>query len=355
MTQPIQALNILGTSATPAEPKTVPVAAGEQAGPIHEVIIVGSGPAGYTAAIYTARAEMKPLVIAGALDAGGALMTTTDVENFPGFPSGIQGPELMTQMQEQAERFGAEVIYDDAVELELEGEVKQVALADGTVHRARALILTTGSAYRKLGVDGEEELSGKGVSWCATCDGFFFKDQDIIVVGGGDSAVEEATFLTRFGKSVTLVHRRDELRASKIMARRAEADPKLQILWNTEIARINGTESVQSVTLRDTVTGEEREHPTSAVFEAIGHLPRTDLVRGKLELDDEGYIVCQGRGTYTSVPGVFAAGDVVDHTYRQAITAAGTGCQAALDAERWLADQDAEDSEEAQGTAAPQA
>lgn len=355
MTQPIQALNILGTSATPAEPKTVPVAAGEQAGPIHEVIIVGSGPAGYTAAIYTARAEMKPLVIAGALDAGGALMTTTDVENFPGFPSGIQGPELMTQMQEQAERFGAEVIYDDAVELELEGEVKQVTLADGTVHRARALILTTGSAYRKLGVDGEEELSGKGVSWCATCDGFFFKDQDIIVVGGGDSAVEEATFLTRFGKSVTLVHRRDELRASKIMARRAEADPKLQILWNTEIARINGTESVQSVTLRDTVTGEEREHPTSAVFEAIGHLPRTDLVRGKLELDDEGYIVCQGRGTYTSVPGVFAAGDVVDHTYRQAITAAGTGCQAALDAERWLADQDAEDSEEAQGAAAPQA
>ncbi|WP_246955453.1 thioredoxin-disulfide reductase [Brachybacterium sp. Marseille-Q7125] len=355
MTQPIQALNILGTSATPAEPQTAPVAAGEQAGPIHEVIIVGSGPAGYTAAIYTARAEMKPLVIAGALDAGGALMTTTDVENFPGFPSGIQGPELMTQMQEQAERFGAEVIYDDAVELELEGEVKQVALADGTVHRARALILTTGSAYRKLGVDGEEELSGKGVSWCATCDGFFFKDQDIIVVGGGDSAVEEATFLTRFGKSVTLVHRRDELRASKIMARRAEADPKLQILWNTEIARINGTESVQSVTLRDTVTGEEREHPTSAVFEAIGHLPRTDLVRGKLELDDEGYIVCQGRGTYTSVPGVFAAGDVVDHTYRQAITAAGTGCQAALDAERWLADQDAEDSAEAQGTAAPQA
>ena len=355
MTQPIQALNILGTSATPAEPKTAPVAAGEQAGPIHEVIIVGSGPAGYTAAIYTARAEMKPLVIAGALDAGGALMTTTDVENFPGFPSGIQGPELMTQMQEQAERFGAEVIYDDAVELELEGEVKQVTLADGTVHRARALILTTGSAYRKLGVEGEEELSGKGVSWCATCDGFFFKDQDIIVVGGGDSAVEEATFLTRFGKSVTLVHRRDELRASKIMARRAEADPKLQILWNTEIARINGTDSVQSVTLRDTVTGEEREHPTSAVFEAIGHLPRTDLVRGKLELDDEGYIVCQGRGTYTSVPGVFAAGDVVDHTYRQAITAAGTGCQAALDAERWLADQDAEDSAEAQGTAAPQA
>ena len=337
------------------EPKTAPVAAGEQAGPIHEVIIVGSGPAGYTAAIYTARAEMKPLVIAGALDAGGALMTTTDVENFPGFPSGIQGPELMTQMQEQAERFGAEVIYDDAVELELEGEVKQVTLADGTVHRARALILTTGSAYRKLGVEGEEELSGKGVSWCATCDGFFFKDQDIIVVGGGDSAVEEATFLTRFGKSVTLVHRRDELRASKIMARRAEADPKLQILWNTEIARINGTDSVQSVTLRDTVTGEEREHPTSAVFEAIGHLPRTDLVHGKLELDDEGYIVCQGRGTYTSVPGVFAAGDVVDHTYRQAITAAGTGCQAALDAERWLADQDAEDSEEAQGTAAPQA
>lgn len=338
MTQPIQALNILG--GTPLSTQPVPAATAdlEQDETVHEVVIVGSGPAGYTAAIYTARAEMKPIVIAGALDAGGALMTTTDVENFPGFPTGVQGPELMTNLQEQAERFGAEVIYDDAVQMELEGAIKTVTLDDGTVYRAKSLIITTGSEYRKLGVDGEEALSGKGVSWCATCDGFFFKDQEIVVVGGGDSAVEEATFLTRFGKSVTLVHRRDELRASKIMARRAEADPKLSFAWNSELVRINGTDKVESVTLRDTVTGQERVVVTSAVFEAIGHLPRTSLVRGKLELDDEGYIVCQGRSTFTSVPGVFAAGDVVDHTYRQAITAAGTGCQAALDAERWLAD-----------------
>jgi len=353
MTQPIQALNILGTTAPAPQAETAPAVQDET---VHEVVIVGSGPAGYTAAIYTARAEMHPIVIAGALDAGGALMTTTDVENFPGFPNGIQGPELMTNLQEQAERFGAEVIYDDAVELELEGEIKTVTLDDGTVYKAKTLILSTGSAYRKLGIDGEESLSGKGVSWCATCDGFFFKDQDIVVVGGGDSAVEEATFLTRFGKSVTLVHRRDELRASKIMARRAESDPKLTFAWNSEVVRINGTDKVESVTLRDTVTGEERELATSAVFEAIGHLPRTDLVRGKLELDDEGYIVCQGRTTYTSVPGVFAAGDVVDHTYRQAITAAGTGCQAALDAERWLADRAvAEEADEAQAADATEA
>ncbi|MBB5832980.1 thioredoxin-disulfide reductase [Brachybacterium aquaticum] len=337
MTQPIQALNILGSPAPAAQP--APVAQDGGDGTVHEVVIVGSGPAGYTAAIYTARAEMSPIVIAGALDAGGALMTTTDVENFPGFPEGVQGPELMASLQEQAERFGAEVVYEDAVDLQLEGDIKTVTLDDGTVYRAKALIITTGSAYRKLGVTGEETLSGKGVSWCATCDGFFFKDQDIIVVGGGDSAVEEATFLTRFGKSVTLVHRRDALRASKIMARRAEADPKLSFAWNSEIVSINGEDKVESVTLRDTVTGEEREVATNAVFEAIGHLPRTDLLRDKLELDDEGYIVCQGRSTYTSVPGVFAAGDVVDHTYRQAITAAGTGCQAALDAERWLADR----------------
>ena len=335
MTQPIQALNILGTAAPAVQPAVQ--AAAPEDGTVHEVVIVGSGPAGYTAAIYTARAEMNPIVIAGALDAGGALMTTTDVENYPGFPEGVQGPELMASFQEQAERFGAEVVYEDAVDLQLDGDVKTVTLDDGTVYRAKSLIITTGSAYRKLGVDGEEALSGKGVSWCATCDGFFFKDQDIVVVGGGDSAVEEATFLTRFGRTVTLVHRRDELRASKIMARRAEADPKLSFAWNSEIVRINGGDKVESVTLRDTVTGQERELATNAVFEAIGHLPRTDLVRGKLELDDEGYIVCQGRSTFTSVPGVFAAGDVVDHTYRQAITAAGTGCQAALDAERWLA------------------
>ncbi|HEX7353128.1 thioredoxin-disulfide reductase [Brachybacterium sp.] len=337
MSQPIQALNILGGPTPVAQ--TVPVEATAQDGTVHEVVIVGSGPAGYTAAIYTARAEMKPIVIAGALDAGGALMTTTDVENFPGFPTGIQGPELMTNLQEQAERFGAEVIYEDAVDLQLDGEIKTVTLDDGTVYRAKSLIITTGSAYRKLGIDGESQLSGKGVSWCATCDGFFFKDQEIVVVGGGDSAVEEATFLTRFGKSVTLVHRRDELRASKIMARRAEADSKLSFAWNSEVVSINGDDKVESVTLRDTVTGQERVMSTSAVFEAIGHIPRTDLLRGKLELDDEGYIVCKGRTTFTSVPGVFAAGDVVDHTYRQAITAAGTGCQAALDAERWLADQ----------------
>ncbi|MDN6303313.1 MAG: thioredoxin-disulfide reductase, partial [Brachybacterium sp.] len=336
MSQPIQALNILGGPAPVAQPAAV--AATPQDDTIHEVLIVGSGPAGYTAAIYTARAEMKPIVIAGALDAGGALMTTTDVENFPGFPDGIQGPELMTNLQEQAERFGAEVVYDDAVNIELEGEIKRVTLDDGTVYQAKSLIITTGSAYRKLGIDGEETLSGKGVSWCATCDGFFFKDQEIVVVGGGDSAVEEATFLTRFGKTVTLVHRRDELRASKIMARRAAADPKLSFAWNSEVVSINGRDKVESVTLRDTVTGQERVLLTNAVFEAIGHIPRTDLLRGKLELDDEGYIVCVGRSTNTSVPGVFAAGDVVDHTYRQAITAAGTGCQAALDAERWLAD-----------------
>ena len=345
MTQPIQALNILGASSAQAcgpegceAPEETATAAAED-GTVHEVVIVGSGPAGYTAAIYTARAEMKPIVLAGALDAGGALMTTTDVENFPGFAEGIQGPELMTTMQEQAERFGAQIEFEDVVDVQLEGDVKTVTLEDGTVYRAKAVIIATGSAYRKLDVEGEERLSGKGVSWCATCDGFFFKDQDIVVVGGGDSAVEEATFLTRFGKNVTLVHRRDALRASKIMARRAESDPKLQFAWNSALVSINGGEKVESITVEDTVTGERRDIATSAVFEAIGHLPRTDLFQGKLELDEQGYIVVQGRSTYTSVEGVFAAGDVVDHTYRQAITAAGSGCQAALDAERWLADR----------------
>lgn len=350
MSQPIQALNILSTPAGAASDGTASdVASGgtapasqahdhEREAPVREIIIVGSGPAGYTAAVYAARAEMKPLVIAGALDAGGALMTTTEVENFPGFPEGIQGPELMAQMQEQAERFGAEVEFEDAVAVDLEGPIKTVTLEDGTVHRARALIIATGSAYRRLGVEGEDRLSGKGVSWCATCDGFFFKDQPIMVIGGGDSAIEEATFLTRFGSEVVLVHRRDELRASKIMVRRAEADPKLSFAWNSRVVSINGADKVESVTLQDTVTGEERTVPTSAVFEAIGHVPRSELFRGKLDLDDQGYILTQGRSTFTSVPGVFAAGDVVDHTYRQAITAAGSGCQAALDAERWLAD-----------------
>lgn len=345
MSEPIQALNILGTSAaaptteTAVAPQAQDARADGSEGAVREVIIVGSGPAGYTAAIYAARAEMKPLVIAGQLDAGGALMTTTDVENFPGFAEGVQGPELMGIMQAQAERFGAEILFEDAVSVEVEGDVKTVTLEDGTVHRARALIIATGSAYRQLGVEGEQRLSGKGVSWCATCDGFFFKDKEIAVIGGGDSAVEEATFLTRFATKVTMVHRRDALRASKIMARRAEADDKLEFAWNAQVASINGEDAVESVTLVDTVNGEERTLPVSAVFEAIGHVPRSDLFVGKLDLDPQGYIITQGRSTYTSVPGVFAAGDVVDHTYRQAITAAGSGCQAALDAERWLADQ----------------
>ncbi|MCS6711856.1 thioredoxin-disulfide reductase [Brachybacterium sp. EF45031] len=342
MTSAIPTFNLLGGGTAPAAEAQAPQ---ETEGPVREVIIVGSGPAGYTAAIYTARAAMEPLVVAGALAAGGALMTTTEVENFPGFAEGVQGPELMAAMQEQAERFGAEILFEDAVDVELDGPIKTVTLDDGSVHRARAIIIATGSAYRELGVEGEKRLSGKGVSWCATCDGFFFKDKDIVVIGGGDSAVEEATFLTRYATKVTLVHRRDELRASKIMARRAETDEKLGFAWNSEVVSINGDDAVESVTLRDTLTGEERTLPTSAVFEAIGHVPRSDLFRGKLELDDQGYIVCRGRSTYTSVDGVFAAGDVVDHTYRQAITAAGSGCQAALDAERWLADRAAMESE----------
>lgn len=338
--QPVQPITVLpgllgGTAGAPAEAPT----AAEGDGTLHEVIIVGSGPAGYTAAIYAARAEMKPVVIAGALDAGGALMTTTEVENFPGFPAGVMGPELMAQMQEQAERFGAEIVYDDATSVELKGDVKTVTLEDGTTYRARTLVIATGSAYRELGIPGEKELSGKGVSWCATCDGFFFKDKDILVVGGGDSAVEEATFLTRYGSSVTLVHRRDQLRASKIMARRAELDPKLTIAWNSTPVQINGDDAVSSMTVEDSVTGERREIAADAVFEAIGHIPRSGLFVGKLELDSEGYVVCEGRTSRTSVPGVFACGDVVDHTYRQAITAAGSGCQAALDAERYLAER----------------
>lgn len=353
---PIPTFDLLGGKPA-ATPQPVTSTQDSSDGPVHEVVIVGSGPAGYTAAVYAARAEMKPIVLAGALDAGGALMTTTDVENFPGFAEGIQGPELMATMQEQAERFGAEVVYDDVVEVDLEGPVKTATLDDGTVYRARTIIIATGSAYRELGIQGEKQLSGKGVSWCATCDGFFFKDRDIVVVGGGDSAVEEATFLTRFGKRVTLVHRRDELRASKIMARRAEADPKLDFVWNAEVVSINGEDSVQSVTLRDTVTGEESELATDAVFEAIGHVPRSDLFRGKIDLDEQGYVLVEGRTTLTSVPGVFAAGDVVDHTYRQAITAAGSGCQAALDAERYLTDLDAlaAEQEREHGAADPDA
>ncbi|MDO5644711.1 MAG: thioredoxin-disulfide reductase [Dermabacter sp.] len=304
---------------------------------VHDLVIVGSGPAGYTAAVYAARAELAPVVIAGSLEAGGALMTTTEVENFPGFPEGIMGPELMTQMQEQAERFGAEIIFEDATAVDLAGDIKTIEIESGQVFRARAVILATGSAYRKLGIDGEERLSGKGVSWCATCDGFFFKDKDIVVVGGGDSAVEEATFLTRFANSVTLLHRRDALRASKIMAKRAEADPKLTIRWNSAIAAIHGDTQLDSLTVVDTQTGVEERLVAEGLFEAIGHIPRSALFADQVTLDDEGYVVCEGRTTHTSLPGVFACGDLVDHRYRQAITAAGSGCSAALDAEKFLA------------------
>ena len=298
------------------------------------VIIVGSGPAGYTAALYTARADLKPLVFEGA-QYGGALMNTTDVENFPGFPEGIMGPELMQQIRTQAERFGAELVSDDVVSVDLTGPVKKVRTLDGE-HTADAVILAMGSAYKKLGIAREEELSGHGVSWCATCDGFFFRGKDIAVVGGGDTAMEEATFLTRFADSVTVVHRRDALRASKFMVDRADNDPKIRWAWNSEVVDIAGGTSVTGVRLRDTGTGAERDLAVQGLFIAIGHDPRSDLVRGQVDLDDEGYVLTHD-GTYTNLDGVFAAGDLVDHTYRQAITAAGTGCQAALDAERFLA------------------
>jgi len=308
---------------------------------VREVVIVGSGPAGYTAAIYAARAGLAPVVVAGSVTAGGALMNTTEVENFPGFVSGIMGPDLMDTMRQQAERFGAEVVYDDAVRLDLLGPVKTVVTGNGVTYEARVVILAMGSAYRQLGLPDEQRLSGHGVSWCATCDGFFFRDQDVAVVGGGDSAIEEATFLTRFASSVTLVHRRDELRASKIMADRAMADPKLRFAWNSEIVGIDGADKVAGVRLRDTVTGAEQDMPATGVFVAIGHVPRNELVVGQVALDEAGYVLVGGagrRGTETDVPGVFACGDLVDHTYRQAITAAGSGCAAALDAQHHLAE-----------------
>jgi thioredoxin reductase (NADPH) len=298
------------------------------------VIIIGGGPAGYTAALYSARADLRPLVFEGS-QYGGALMNTTEVENFPGFPSGVLGPELMNQIREQAERFGAELVSDDVVSVDLTGTVKTVRTHDGEF-TADAVILSMGSAYKKLGVDREDELSGRGVSWCATCDGFFFRDKDIAVVGGGDTAMEEATFLTRFARSVTVVHRRDSLRASKFMAERAANDPKISWAWNSAVSGIDGESTVEGVRLRDVATGEERPLEVSGLFIAIGHDPRSELVRGQVDLDDEGYVLTH-HGTYTNLDGVFAAGDLVDHTYRQAITAAGTGCQAALDAERYLA------------------
>jgi thioredoxin reductase (NADPH) len=301
------------------------------------VIIVGSGPAGYTAAVYAARANLAPLVFEGSVTAGGALMNTTEVENFPGFRDGIMGPALMDEMRGQAERFGAELIADDVIEMDLTGETKIVRTAEGTFS-ARAVILAMGSGYRKLGLPDEDRLSGHGVSWCATCDGFFFREQHIAVVGGGDSAIEEATFLSRFGSKVTLIHRREELRASKIMQERAFADPKIDFAWNSEVTEIHGDDKVTGVTLRDTVTGETRHLDATGLFIAIGHDPRSELLHGQVRLDDEGYVLVNSPTTHTNVSGVFAAGDLVDHRFRQAVTAAGTGCAAALDAEKYLAD-----------------
>jgi thioredoxin reductase (NADPH) len=303
---------------------------------IREVIIIGSGPSGYAAAIYTARAGLKPLIFEGALAAGGALMNTTEVENYPGFTDGIMGPDLMLAMRAQAERFGAEIITDDIVTADLAGEVKTVVDAEGNTYTAQSVILAMGSGYRKLGLPAEAVFSGRGVSWCATCDGFFFRDKDIAVVGGGDSALEEATFLTRFAKSVTLVHRRDELRGSKIMVDRAKADPKIRFAWNSVVTDLVGETSLAGLVLTDTVTGATTELHVQGLFVAIGHDPRSEIVRGQVETDAAGYVVVDAPSTRTNLSGVFAAGDLVDHTYRQAITAAGTGCAAALDAERYL-------------------
>ena len=322
-------------TATPTSaPETV--ATGDAAPEVREVIIIGSGPAGYTAAVYAARAGLRPLLFEGSVTAGGALMNTTEVENFPGFRDGIMGPDLMEAMRAQAERFGTEFVTDDVVSVALDGPVKSVTDGDGTTYAARAVILAMGSAYRELGLPDEKRLSGHGVSWCATCDGFFFRDQDIAVVGGGDSAVEEATFLTKFARSVTIIHRRDELRASKIMAARAHSNDKIRFAWNSQVTAIHGDAKLSGVTLTDTVTGEQRELTVTGLFVAIGHDPRNELVKDVVTLDEGGYVVVDGRSTRTNVDGVFACGDLVDHTYRQAITAAGSGCSAALDAEHYL-------------------
>ncbi len=305
---------------------------------VRQVIIIGSGPAGFTAAIYAARANLNPLLIASSVEAGGELMNTTEVENFPGFTDGIMGPELMENMRAQAERFGAELVVEDIAAMDLTGPVKTVTDGEGKIYSARTVILATGSAYRKLGIADEDRLSGHGVSWCATCDGFFFRGKDIAVVGGGDSAMEEATFLSRFANSVTVIHRRDHLRASKIMAARAENDPKISFAWNSAVTALHGEKSLESVSLRDTVTGEDRTLEIQGLFIAIGHDPRSELIQGQVDTDAEGYVLTEGKSTRTNLVGVFACGDLVDHTYRQAITAAGSGCAAALDAERYLAD-----------------
>ena len=306
---------------------------------IRDLVIVGSGPAGYTAAIYASRAQLNPVQYEGSVTAGGALMTTTEVENFPGFVDGVMGPVLMEDMRKQAARFGTELITDDVVEMDLKGDIKTIKDGSGNVVQARAVILATGSAYKHIGLANEDRLSGRGVSWCATCDGFFFRDQTIAVVGGGDSAVEEATFLTKFASKVVLIHRRDSLRASKIMADRALNNPKIEMLWNTEVVDILGEEKVSGLALKNTLTGELSERDFTGLFVAIGHIPRSELLIGQIDLDNEGYVKVDGRSTRTNLPGVFACGDLVDHTYRQAITAAGSGCQAALDAEKFLAHQ----------------
>jgi len=304
---------------------------------VRNLVIVGSGPAGYTAAIYAARADLKPIIYEGSVTAGGALMNTTEVENFPGFTDGVMGPDLMDSMRKQAKRFGAELITDDIVEMDLVGEIKTLKDGSGNTIQAKAVILAMGSAYKEIGLENEKRLSGRGVSWCATCDGFFFRDQEIAVVGGGDSAMEEANFLTKFASKVVLIHRRDSLRASKIMAERSQSNPKIEFLWNTEVTDVLGDQKVTGLKLRNTVDGSESERAFTGLFVAIGHDPRSELVRGKVDLDAEGYVTVEGRSTRTSLKGVFACGDLVDHTYRQAITAAGSGCQAALDAERFLA------------------
>ena len=303
---------------------------------IHEVVIVGSGPAGYTAAIYAARAQLEPVMYEGSVTAGGALMNTTEVENFPGFTDGIMGPDLMDSMRKQAARFGTKLITDDIVEMDLKGPVKTLKDGSGNVLKSKSVILAMGSAYREIGLENEKRLSGRGVSWCATCDGFFFRDQEIAVVGGGDSAVEEATFLTKFASKVTLIHRRDSLRASKIMADRAKANPKIEFLWNTEVTDVLGEAKMEALQLKSTLTGAVTKREFGALFVAIGHIPRSELITTQVALDAEGYVKVEGRSTKTNIEGVFACGDLVDHTYRQAITAAGSGCQAALDAEKFL-------------------
>ena len=307
---------------------------------VRNVIIIGSGPAGYTAAVYAARAQLNPLVFEGAVTAGGALMNTTEVENYPGFAEGIMGPQLMEEMRKQAERFGAELITDDVTDVKLDGDVKTVTDGSGRTYSAKAVILAMGSGYRELGLENEKRLSGHGVSWCATCDGFFFREQEIAVVGGGDTAAEEATFLTRFAKKVYLIHRRDELRASKVMAERVLTNEKIEPVWNSQVVDVLGADKVSGIVIEDTVTGARRELPVTGLFIAIGHDPRSELVRGVVDIDAEGYVQVDAPSTRTNIDGVFACGDLVDHTYRQAITAAGTGCSAALDAERFLAAQE---------------